>query len=58
LNRSAGFTLIEILVALAVAALALAAIGSLMAGNIRGSGRIEQHIVLVETLARGGDRSA
>jgi general secretion pathway protein I len=50
LNRSAGFTLIEVLAALTVAAISLAAIGSLMAGNIRGSGRIEQHIVLVETL--------
>lgn len=50
LDRRAGFTLIEVLVTLAVAAVCLAAIGSLMAGNIRGSGRIEQHIVLVETL--------
>jgi general secretion pathway protein I len=50
LNKSAGFTLIEVLVALAVATISLAAIGSLMAGNFRGSGRIEQHIVLVETL--------
>jgi general secretion pathway protein I len=50
LDASAGFTLIEALVALAVAAVSLAAIGSLMAGNIRGSGRIEQHLGLVETL--------
>ncbi|MGH6864198.1 MAG: hypothetical protein ACRECN_08010, partial [Methylocella sp.] len=28
----------------------LAAIGALMAGNLRGSGRIEQHLGLVETL--------
>ena len=49
-NASAGFTLIEALVALAVAAVSLAAIGLLMAGNIRGSGRIEQHLGLVETL--------
>ena len=49
-NASAGFTLIEALVALAVAAVCLTAIGSLMAGNIRGSGRIEQHLGLVETL--------
>lgn len=46
----AGFTLIEILVTLAVAAICLAAIGSLMAGNIRGSGNIERHIALLETL--------
>jgi general secretion pathway protein I len=50
LDRRAGFTLIEILVTLAVAAICLAAIGSLMAGNIRGSGRIIEHIALVETM--------
>lgn len=50
LDPCAGFTLIEILVTLAVAAFCLAAIGSLMAGNIRGSGNIAQHIALVETL--------
>ncbi len=49
-DASAGFTLIEALVALAVAAISLTAIGLLMAGNIRGSGRIEQHLGLVETL--------
>ncbi len=49
-NSNAGFTLIEALVALAVAAISLAAIGLLMAGNIRGSGRIEQHLGLAETL--------
>jgi general secretion pathway protein I len=49
-DASAGFTLIEALVALAVAAVSLAAIGLLMAGNVRGSGRIEQHLGLVETL--------
>jgi len=46
----AGFTLVEALAALAVAAISLAAIGSLVAGNMRGSRRIEQHIALVETL--------
>jgi general secretion pathway protein I len=50
LNGGAGFTLIEALVALAVAAVSLAAIGRLVAGNIRGSSRIEQHLGLVETL--------
>jgi general secretion pathway protein I len=49
-DASAGFTLIEALVALAVAAVSLAAIGLLVAVNIRGSGRIEQHLGLVETL--------
>jgi general secretion pathway protein I len=49
-DARAGFTLIEALVALAVAAVSLAAIGLLLAGNIRGSGRIEQHLGLIETL--------
>jgi len=50
LDASGGFTLIEALVALAVAAVSLAAIGLLVAANIRGSSRIEQHLGLVETL--------
>lgn len=49
-SSRAGFTLIEALVALAVTAVSLAAIGLLMAGNVRGAGRIEQHLGLVETL--------
>jgi general secretion pathway protein I len=49
-DARAGFALIEALVALAVAAVSLAAIGLLMAGNIRGSGRIEQHLGLVATV--------
>ncbi|MGH6813563.1 MAG: PulJ/GspJ family protein [Methylocella sp.] len=49
-DASAGFTLIEALVALAVTAVSLAAIGLLMAGNIQGSRRIEQHLRLVATL--------
>ncbi len=49
-SSRAGFTLIEALVALAVATVSLAAIGLLVAGNIRGAGRIEQHLGLVETL--------
>jgi general secretion pathway protein I len=48
-GAGAGFTLIEALVALAVVAISLTAIGSLMAANIRGSVRIEQHLGLVET---------
>lgn len=49
-GKSAGFTLIEALVSLAVAGVVLAAIGTLVAGNLRGYSRIEQHIMLVETL--------
>jgi general secretion pathway protein I len=46
----AGFTLIEALVALAVTAICLTAIGSLMAVNIRAPAKIEQRLGLVETL--------
>ncbi len=49
-DASAGFTLIEALVALAVTAISLAATGLLMAGNIRGSEKIERHLRLVATL--------
>ena len=45
---SAGFTLIEVLVALAVVATSLAAIGTLIATSVRGARAVEQHVVLVE----------
>jgi general secretion pathway protein I len=45
----AGFTLIEVLVALVVVAISLAAVGSLMAATVRGTRSIEQHLALVET---------
>jgi general secretion pathway protein I len=47
-NKSAGFTLIEVLVALAVVAASLAAIGSLIATSVRGAHAVEQHVALVE----------
>lgn len=45
----AGFTLIEVLVAMAVIGISLAAIGSLVATTVRGIRSIDQHLVLVET---------
>jgi general secretion pathway protein I len=45
----AGFTLIEALVALALVAVALTAIGSLIATTIRGTRSIDQHLSLAET---------
>ncbi len=52
-NRSepddAGFTLIEALVALALVAVLLAAIGPLIAGSMRGVRSVEQHGALVAT---------
>jgi general secretion pathway protein I len=44
-----GFTLIEALVALAVVAISVTAIGSLMASTVRGTRSIDQHLTLVET---------
>ena len=49
-NRSAGFTLIEVLVALAVVAASLAAIGSLVAVSMRGAQGIGQRLAFRETL--------
>jgi general secretion pathway protein I len=46
---AAGFTLIEVLIAIAVVAVSLTAIGSLMAASIRGTLSLEQHLALVET---------
>jgi general secretion pathway protein I len=47
--ETAGFTLIEVLVAIAVVAVSLAAIGSLTASATRGVRSVEQHVSLVET---------
>jgi len=58
----AGFTIIEVLVALAVAASSLAAIGSLIASTARGARSLEQRVALlqaaraVETGLPGRDR--
>lgn len=45
----AGFTLIEALVALAVVAVSVTAIGSVVATNIRGTRALSQRLALVET---------
>jgi general secretion pathway protein I len=44
----AGFTIIEVLVALALVAVLITAIGSLMATNIRGVRGFEQHVGLTQ----------
>jgi general secretion pathway protein I len=46
----AGFTLIEVLVALAVVAASIAAIGSLVAVSVRGTESIERRVAFRETL--------
>jgi general secretion pathway protein I len=48
-RNEAGFTLIEALVALAVVAVSITAIGSVVATNIRGTAALGQRLVLVET---------
>lgn len=48
-NSESGFTLIEAVVTLALVAVALAAIGSLVATNARGARALEQHVALMET---------
>jgi general secretion pathway protein I len=47
-GSSAGFTMIEVLVALALVAIALAAIGSVVAATTRGVSAMEQRVALVE----------
>lgn len=47
--REAGFTLIEVVVTMAVIAVVLASIGSLVAVAARGTHALDDHLVLVET---------
>jgi general secretion pathway protein I len=49
LRAREGFTLIEVVVALAVVAITLTAIGAVAATSARGTRSIEQHLALVET---------
>src|SRR5262249_40987775 len=44
-----GFTLIEVVVALAVVAISLTAIGAVAATSARGTRSLEQHLALIET---------
>jgi len=48
-QAAAGFTLIEALVALAVVAVSLSAIGSTIATTVRGVRSLDRHLALVET---------
>ena len=48
-GRQAGFTIIEVLIALAVVAVSILAIGSVMSTNVRGVRAMEQHVTLMET---------
>lgn len=47
-NGESGFTMIEAVIALALIAVVLAAIGSLVATNSRGVASLEQHVALMQ----------
>ena len=47
---NAGFTIIEVLIALAVVAVSIVAIGSVMSTNVRGVRTLEQHVTLMQAL--------
>lgn len=48
-RRDAGFTILEVLIALAVVAVSMLAIGSVMSTNVRGVRLLEQHVTLMQT---------
>jgi general secretion pathway protein I len=48
-STEAGFTVIEVLIALAVVAVCIVAIGSVMATNVRGVRSVERHVELMQT---------
>ena len=48
-GSTAGFTIIEALVALAVVSASLAAIGGVIATSVRGTRTLEQHVALIQT---------
>ena len=46
----AGFTIIEVLIALAIVAVSIVAIGLVMSINVRGVRSLEQHVALMQTV--------
>lgn len=48
-RSDAGFTIIEVLIALAVVAISVVAIGSVMSTNTRGVVSLERHVALMQT---------
>jgi general secretion pathway protein I len=47
-RHDAGFTIIEVLIALAIVAVSVIAIGAVMATNVRGVRSLEQHVALMQ----------
>ena len=48
-RREAGFTILEVLIALAIVAVTIVAIGSVMSTNARGVRTLENHVALMQT---------
>jgi general secretion pathway protein I len=48
-RRDAGFTIIEVLIALAIVAVSIVAIGSVMSTNARGVRTLESHVALIQS---------
>jgi general secretion pathway protein I len=48
-RSEAGFTILEVLIALAIVAVAVVAIGSVMSTNARGVRALESHVALMQT---------
>jgi general secretion pathway protein I len=48
-RRDAGFTIIEVLIAVAIVAVSIVAIGSVMSTNARGVQALENHVALIES---------
>jgi general secretion pathway protein I len=49
-RRDAGFTILEVLVALALVAVVIVAVGSVMAGNFRGVRALDRHVALTQAM--------
>ena len=49
-GRTSGFTILEVLIALAVVAVSIVAIGSVMSTNVRGVRSLEQHVTLMQAV--------
>ena len=49
MHRRRGFTLIEVLIALAIVAIGIVGIGSVMSVNARGVRTLENHVALMQT---------
>jgi general secretion pathway protein I len=49
-GSTAGFTILEVLIALAIVAVSIVAIGSVMSTNVRGVRTMEQHVTMIQAV--------